>query len=44
MIVKIFEQIMKGSTLEECYKCVGGVCDQWLDVLTTHGTPFSPVI
>ena len=34
---EIFDQFLKGGTLNECYEKVGETCNKWLDVLTTQG-------
>lgn len=35
---QIFEHFLDGSSLEECYRAVGGIADQWLDTLYSKGT------
>ncbi|KAJ1920549.1 DNA polymerase epsilon catalytic subunit [Mycoemilia scoparia] len=34
---QIFEVFLKGSTLEECYREVASVANQWLDILFSRG-------
>ncbi|KAI9020780.1 hypothetical protein CLU79DRAFT_216823 [Phycomyces nitens] len=34
---QIFKVFLEGTTLEECYKAVAKVADQWLDVLISEG-------
>ena len=34
---EVFKRFLDGSTLEECYKSVAAVANQWLDVLDTRG-------
>ena len=35
---EVFDQFLKGDTLEECYKAVGTVANRWLDMLDTRGS------
>jgi DNA polymerase epsilon subunit 1 len=34
---QVFEQFLKGTSLDECYACVGDIGNKWLDVLDTQG-------
>lgn len=38
---EIFEQFLKGKTLDDCYRQVGRTCDKWLDVLLSKGEGMS---
>ncbi|PRW20477.1 DNA polymerase epsilon catalytic subunit A [Chlorella sorokiniana] len=34
---EVFDQFLKGATLEECYAAVAAVANRWLDMLDTRG-------
>jgi DNA polymerase epsilon subunit 1 len=34
---QVFEQFLKGVSLDECYEAVGSIANRWLDVLDTQG-------
>ena len=34
---EVFEQFLKGETIEECYAAVGAIGNQWLNIMNTHG-------
>jgi hypothetical protein len=34
---EVFDQFLKGSSLEECYAAVAAVANRWLDMLDTRG-------
>ena len=33
---EVFDQFLKGDTLEECYAAVAAVANRWLDMLDTR--------
>lgn len=38
---QIFKFFLEGKTLSECYGAVAKICNQWLDVLDSHGSTLS---
>ena len=37
---EVFDQFLKGETLQECYNAVAAVANRWLDLLDTQASPY----